>query len=53
VKADASMKIAGKTMCVFVLLTITRLMRTVGESNWDQSVVGMEEREMCTDIFFP
>nr|XP_009937800.1 PREDICTED: cell surface glycoprotein CD200 receptor 1-A-like [Opisthocomus hoazin] len=26
------MKIAGKTMCVFVLLTITRLMRTVGNN---------------------
>ena len=52
-KAGADMKIAGKTVCVFVLLTITKVTRTVGESNWDQSAIGMKESEMCTDIFFP
>lgn len=52
-KPGADMKIAGKTLCVFVLLTITKAMRTVGESNWDESAVRMEEREMCTDNFFP
>lgn len=52
-KAGADMKIAGKTLCVFVLLAITTVMRTVGKSNWDQSAVRMEEREMCTGIFFP
>lgn len=46
------MKIAGKTVCVFVLFTITKVMRTVGESNWEQSAVRMEAK--CAEIFsFP
>lgn len=46
------MKIAGKTVCVFVLFTITKIMRTVGESNWEQSAVRMEAK--CAEIFsFP
>ncbi|XP_074664045.1 cell surface glycoprotein CD200 receptor 1-A-like isoform X1 [Strix aluco] len=31
-KAGANMKIAGKTVCVFVLLTITKVTRTVGNN---------------------
>ncbi|XP_074784287.1 cell surface glycoprotein CD200 receptor 1-A-like [Athene noctua] len=31
-KAGADMKIAGKTVCVFVLLTITKVTRTVGNN---------------------
>lgn len=52
-KAGADMKIAGKMVCVFVLLTITKVTRTVGESNWDESAIGKKEREMCTDSCFP
>lgn len=33
-KAGANMKIAKKTVCVFVLLTISKAARTAGESNW-------------------
>ncbi|KAM6098878.1 cell surface glycoprotein CD200 receptor 1 isoform 2-T2 [Theristicus caerulescens] len=32
-KAGADMKIAGKTVCVFVLLTITKVTRTVGNNS--------------------
>lgn len=39
-KAGTNMKIAGKTVYVFVLL-ITMVMRLSGESNWDQLAIGM------------
>lgn len=51
-KAGADMNIAGKTVCVFVLLTITKITRTAGESNWDQLAIRMEQSEICTDTFF-
>ncbi|XP_049680511.1 cell surface glycoprotein CD200 receptor 1 isoform X3 [Accipiter gentilis] len=37
-KAGADMKIAGKTVCVFVLLTITKVMRTVGNNRVSATV---------------
>ncbi|XP_054670841.1 cell surface glycoprotein CD200 receptor 1-A-like isoform X1 [Grus americana] len=37
-KPGADMKIAGKTLCVFVLLTITKAMRTVGNKRVSATV---------------
>ncbi|XP_075565684.1 cell surface glycoprotein CD200 receptor 1-A isoform X2 [Pelecanus crispus] len=37
-KAGADMKIAGKTVCVFVLLTITKVTRTVGNNSVSATV---------------
>ncbi|XP_009288073.1 PREDICTED: cell surface glycoprotein CD200 receptor 1-A [Aptenodytes forsteri] len=45
-KAGANMKIAGKTLCVFVLLAITKVMRTVG-NNRVSAMVGNSSVLTC------
>ncbi|XP_065502020.1 cell surface glycoprotein CD200 receptor 1-A-like [Caloenas nicobarica] len=45
-KAGADMKIAGKTVCVFVLLTITEVTRTVG-NNRVSATVGNSSVLIC------
>lgn len=39
-KTGTNMKIAGKTVYVFVLLTVTMVMRLAGESNWTNWPLG-------------
>ncbi|KAM9245803.1 cell surface glycoprotein CD200 receptor 1-B-like [Leptosomus discolor] len=45
-KAGADMKIAGKTVCVFVLLTVTKVMRTVGNHR-ESATVGSSSVLTC------